>query len=124
MSHEQNSEVHLNLGQGASHQSQTIPSNVLQGGESVLQPATSFGHGSGCPQHPNHFHHHGAHPQDMSTVQMNMPANPIGTQCNTALTQQQQRTVIFAAAPPGHQMSMPVIGGFPPAPNMLSLIHI
>lgn len=53
----------------------------------------------------------------MSTLQMSMPNNPIGTQGNTALTQQQP-TVIFAAAPPGHQMPMPVIAGFPPAPNM------
>ena len=47
---------------------------------------------------------------------MTMPVTPMATQCNSAVTQ--HPTVIFAAAPPGHPMSIPVITGFPPAPTM------
>ena len=51
---------------------------------------------------------------------MTVPAIPqMVTQCNSAMTQQQQPTVIFAAAPPGHHpMSIPVIAGFPHTATM------
>ena len=89
--------------------------NTFGGPESNLQPSTSLSHGavSACPQHPNHVHHHGAHQHhDMPSVQMAIPTNPMGTQ------QQQHSTVIFAAPSQGHQMPIPLIAGFPPAPNM------
>ena len=91
-------EVRMNIGQGyipTSNENSATQSNVAQGESQVQQV-----HGSACPQHPNHFHHSGIHHHEIS-----------------GLTQQPS-TVIFAAAPPGHQMAVPVIAGFPPAPNL------
>ena len=93
---------------------------VIQGA-SLVQPTAAFSQGpaAACPQHPHHHHHHGPHQhQHMSPGQMAMPVNAMATQSNSVLSQQQQPTVIFAAAPPGHHMSIPVMAGFPPAPTM------
>jgi len=118
----QDLELRLNIGQGnvptLSGINTSLQTNVIQERESQLQQSTAHVQGSTstCPQHPNHFHHHGHHHQDLSTVQMAMPGNPMGTQSNTILSQ--QPTVIFAVAPPGHQMPIPSMTGFPTAPTM------
>ena len=104
------SNVHINIGQGSipsSHgNSSVLQANAIQGGESHIQQA----HGSTCPQHPHHFHHSGPHHHhDISAMQMAMATNPGAAQPST---------IIFAAAPPGHQVAVPVLAGFPPAPNL------
>ena len=86
------------MGQGSMpspHRNSSILHGNVVPSESQIQQA----HGSTCPQHPHHFHHT-SHQHDLAGVT------------------QQPSTVIFAAAPPGHQMAMPVIAGFPPAPNL------
>lgn len=84
-----------------------------------MPSAHTQGPTTACPQHPNHFHHHGYHPHNIPTIEMAMQSNPIAPNQGTAvLSQQQQPTVIFAAAPPVHQVPHPVLTGFPPAPSM------
>ena len=104
----------LNVGQG--HILSSVGANPVQQA-SINQSAPLVQSAGVCPQHPHHHHHHGPQQhQDLPHIQMAMPVNPMATQCNSAHTQ--QPTIIFASAPPGHPMSMPVMAGFPPAPNM------
>ena len=91
-------DVRMNMGQG-SMPSPHGNSSILQGNATASESQMQQAHGSACPQHPHHFHHT-SHQHDLAGAT------------------QQPSTVIFAAAPPGHQMAMPVIAGFPPAPNL------
>ena len=103
------SESLMNVGQG-SMPSPLGTSSVLRANAVQNESHVQNVHGT-CPQHPHHVHHPGHHHPDLAAVQMAMASNPGGQT-------QQSSTVIFAAAPPGHQVAVPVIAGFPPAPNL------
>jgi len=96
-------EVRMNMGQGSMpspHRNSSILHGNVVPSESQIQQA----HGSTCPQHPHHFHHT-SHQHDLPGVTPSERLNIKNMNINEA-------------APPGHQMAMPVIAGFPPAPNL------